>query len=132
MKCSRAPSTCRVQCSTERHAIIYPGDTSFVEPRVYNKREEYRTVKMCSESNVILHVWHGIRVTCYCVLGVTRCFDHYLPSREFSRNTDFIPAISYTRHCSSYLISWLSRYFPLTFIPWVFDTLLFYYNYTTG
>ena len=31
--------------------------------RVYNKREEYRTVKMCLESNVILHVWHGIRVT---------------------------------------------------------------------
>ena len=34
-----------------------------VVSRVYNKREEYRTVKMCSESNVILHVWHGIRVT---------------------------------------------------------------------
>ena len=37
--------------------------------------------------------------------GRTRCFDHYLPSREFSRDTDFIPAISYTRHCVSYLIS---------------------------
>ena len=34
-----------------------------VHARVYNKIEEYRTVKMYSKSNVILHVWHGIRVT---------------------------------------------------------------------
>ena len=58
--------------------------------------------------------WRNI--ACFaCHIGRTRCFDHYLPSREFSRDTDFIPAISYTRHCVSYLISWLSRYFPNTF-----------------
>ena len=37
------------------------------------KRKVYRrTVKMGSESNVNLHVWHGIRVTRYCVFCVPR------------------------------------------------------------
>ena len=35
----------------------------YLMERVYNKRGEYQTGKMCSECNVILHVWHGIRVT---------------------------------------------------------------------
>ena len=61
-----------------------------------------------------------------CRIGRTRCFNHYLTSREFSRDTDFIPAISYSRHCVSYLISWLSRYFPKTFtISYIGSSTLF-------
>ena len=36
------------------------------------KEEEYRTGKMCLESNVVLHIWHGIRVMQYCVFCVPR------------------------------------------------------------
>ena len=52
-----------------------------------------------------------------------------LPSREFSRDSDFIPAISYTHHCMSFnlvTVTLLSAYI-YHYLHWEFDTLLFYY-----
>ena len=55
------------QSSTEKAndevATLLEKKKRSLQAKVYNKREVYRTVKMCSESNVILPVWHGIRVT---------------------------------------------------------------------